>query len=172
MVSIIRCHFFLIDKSKNKKLAKKEVQIYYLSSKLKSTKKRSMKGYCTEVKQFSDACQNNGNPTTPELMSTKAIAFIREMVNDELDELEEAVNTHEQADALVDAIYYICDTAVRHGLNLDPLFSIVHRANMQKLVDGNVIRREDGKIMKPEGWQDPEPFLSTEMKRQETEGSW
>jgi predicted HAD superfamily Cof-like phosphohydrolase len=131
-----------------------------------------MKGYCTEVKQFSDACQDNKNPSTPQIMSTEAIAFIREMVNDELDELEEATNTHEQADALVDAIYYICDTAVRHGLNLDPLFSIVHRANMQKVVDGHVIRREDGKIMKPDCWQDPEPFLSEEMKKQAEGGSW
>ncbi len=131
-----------------------------------------MKGYCTEVKEFSDACQEGKNPLQPQLMSTEAIAFIREMVNDELDELEEATNTHEQADALVDAIYYICDTAVRHGLNLDPLFEIVHRANMQKVVDGHVIRREDGKIMKPDCWQDPEPFLSAEMKRQEKDGSW
>ena len=131
-----------------------------------------MKGYCTEVKEFSDACQDGNNPKTPKLMSTEAIAFIREMVNDELDELEEAKDTIEQADALVDAIYYICDTAVRHGLNLDPLFSIVHRANMQKVVDGKVIRREDGKILKPDGWQDPAPFLTEEMERQEKEGSW
>ena len=46
-----------------------------------------MKGYCTEVKQFSDACQDS-NPDNPVLMTTEAIAFIREMVNDELDELE------------------------------------------------------------------------------------
>ena len=130
-----------------------------------------MKGYCTEVKQFSDACQEI-NPEKPVLMSEEAIAFIREMVNDELDELEEAVNTIEQADALVDAIYYICDTAVRHGMNLDPLFNIVHRANMQKVVDGKVIRREDGKIMKPDCWQDPEPFLRKEMERQDKDGSW
>lgn len=127
--------------------------------------------YCTEVKQFSDAC-NDSNPTNPKLMTTEAIAFIREMVNDELDELEEATNTIEQADALVDAIYYICDTAVRHGMNLDPLFSIVHRANMQKVVDGKVIRREDGKILKPEGWEDPEPYLRREMENQEKNGSW
>ena len=63
-----------------------------------------MEGYCTEVKQFSDACQESGNPSNPKLMTKEAIAFIREMVNDELDELEEATNTVEQADALVDAI--------------------------------------------------------------------
>ena len=130
-----------------------------------------MKGYCTEVKQFSDACQDS-NPENPVLMSTEAIAFIREMVNDELDELEEAKDTIEQADALVDAIYYICDTAVRHGMNLDPLFKIVRRANMQKVVNGKVIRREDGKIMKPDCWQDPAPFLTEEMDRQEKDGSW
>ena len=128
--------------------------------------------YCTEVKQFSDACNDGNNPTHPKEMSVDAIAFIRKMVNDELDELEEATNTIEQADALVDAIYYICDTAVRHGLNLDPLFKIVHRANMQKVVDGKVIRREDGKIMKPKGWEDPEPYLRKEMEKQEEQGSW
>lgn len=131
-----------------------------------------MEGYCTEVKQFSDACHDNGNPEKPVLMTPEAIAFIREMVNDELDELEEATNTVEQADALVDAIYYICDTAVRHGMNLDTLFKIVHRANMQKVVDGRVIRREDGKIMKPDGWEDPEPYLTREMQRQERDGSF
>ena len=128
--------------------------------------------YCTEVKQFSDACNDGKNPTHPKEMSEQAIAFIRKMVNDELDELEDATNTIEQADALVDAIYYICDTAVRHGLNLDPLFKIVHRANMQKVVDGKVIRREDGKILKPEGWEDPEPYLSREMENQDKNGSW
>ena len=130
-----------------------------------------MNGYTTEVKQFSDACQES-NPDKPVIMSEDAIAFIRKMVNDELDELEEAKDSVEQADALVDAIYYICDTAVRHGLNLAPIFKIVHRANMQKVVDGNVIRREDGKIMKPSCWQDPAPFLTEEMDRQEKDGSW
>ncbi len=131
-----------------------------------------MEGYCNEVKQFSDACQDGKNPAKPKLMSVESIAFIRKMVNDELDELEEAKDTVEQADALVDAIYYICDTAVRHGMNLDKLFKIVHRANMQKVVDGKVLRREDGKIMKPAGWEDPAPYLIKEMQRQENEGSW
>ena len=27
---------------------------------------------------------------------------------------------------------------------------------MAKLVDGKVLRREDGKVMKPEGWTPPE----------------
>lgn len=127
--------------------------------------------FTTMVREFTRACHEN-LPSAPTALSREAVAFIREMVNDELDELVEAETPVDQADALVDAIYYICDCAVRHGMNLDPLFAIVHQANMGKVVDGKVIRREDGKILKPEGWQRPEPLLEKEMARQEREGGW
>ena len=127
--------------------------------------------YTSQVREFTSACHDE-LPAKPIEMSDQAIAFIKEMVNDELTELEEANGITEQADALVDAIYYICDCAVRHGMNLDKLFDIVHRANMQKVVDGKVIRREDGKIMKPASWQDPAPFLEAEVARQLNEGSF
>ncbi len=129
--------------------------------------------YTIAVKEFSDACNNNdGLPSTPQLMTAQAVEFVSEMVNDELDELRQAHDVVEQADALVDAIYYICDSAVRHGINLDRVFEIVHGANMQKVVDGKVLRREDGKILKPAGWQDPAPLLVEELQRQQSEGSW
>jgi len=128
-------------------------------------------GYTRQVGEFTNACHDN-IPQTPVLMSKEAVQFIRKMVNDELDELEVATTKVDQADALVDAIYYICDCAVRHGMNLDPLFEIVHSANMKKVVNGKVIRRPDGKILKPEGWEKPEPKLEAEMHRQENQGSF
>ena len=128
--------------------------------------------YTTSVKEFSDACNGGDNPAAPRLLTAEAVEFIATMVNDELDELREATDLAGQADALVDAIYYICDTAVRHGMNLDQVFEIVHGANMQKVVDGRVIRRDDGKILKPEGWQDPGPLLLDEMARQGMNGAW
>lgn len=128
-------------------------------------------GYTRQVGEFTNACHDN-IPKTPVLMSKEAVQFIRKMVNDELDELEVATTKVDQADALVDAIYYICDCAVRHGMNLDPLFEIVHNANMKKVVNGKVIRRPDGKILKPEGWEKPEPKLEAEMQRQENQGSF
>ena len=128
--------------------------------------------YTTAVKEFSDACNDDSLPSTPKQMSVEAVEFIAEMVNDELEELREATDVVEQADALVDAVYYICDTAVRHGMNLDRVFEIVHGANMQKVVDGRVIRRDDGKILKPKGWRDPGPLLIAELDRQQREGSW
>lgn len=124
-----------------------------------------------KVREFTLACEES-LPDKPKLMSPEKITFIKKMVDDELEELAEAVDVTEQADALVDAIYYICDTAARHGMNLDPLFEIVHRANMGKVVNGKVIRREDGKILKPVGWVDPAPLLQAEMKRQENDGSF
>ncbi|MGA1199788.1 MAG: hypothetical protein ACO36I_25110 [Candidatus Latescibacterota bacterium] len=128
-------------------------------------------GYTEQVREFTKAC-NDELPNTPQKMTSEGIAFIRQMVNDEMDELEESQNVTEQADALVDAIYYICDFAVRNGINLDPLFDIVHGANMQKVVNGKVIRRDDGKILKPEGWEDPAPKLNAEMARQQNDGSF
>jgi predicted HAD superfamily Cof-like phosphohydrolase len=60
------------------------------------------------------------------------------------------------ADALADMIYIACGTAVAYGIPLDKVFAEVHRSNMAKLVDGKVIRREDGKILKPAGWTPPD----------------
>jgi predicted HAD superfamily Cof-like phosphohydrolase len=62
----------------------------------------------------------------------------------------------EVADALADIIYIACGTAVSYGIPLDDVFAEVHRSNMAKLVDGKVIRREDGKIQKPDGWTAPD----------------
>jgi predicted HAD superfamily Cof-like phosphohydrolase len=62
----------------------------------------------------------------------------------------------EIADALADIIYIACGTAVSYGIPLDRVFAEVHRSNMAKLVDGKPIRREDGKILKPEGWAPPD----------------
>lgn len=127
--------------------------------------------YTETVREFTTAC-HDGLPDRPTSLSPDSVAFIRRMVSDEMEELAEAESSVDQADALVDAIYYICDCAVRHGMNLDPLFSIVHQANMGKVVNGKVVRREDGKILKPEGWAPPEPRIHAEMQRQARDGSF
>ena len=128
-------------------------------------------GYCSEVQKFSSVANNN-LPKKPQLLTKGQVEFITKMVSDEMEELAEATNIQGQADALVDAIYYICDTATKHGINLDPLFAIVHDANMRKLVDGKVIRREDGKIMKPDGWYPSDKELEVEVNRQLAEGAF
>ena len=64
----------------------------------------------------------------------------------------------EVLDALADIGYILAGTIINHGMQdiYDDAFNEVHRSNMAKLVDGKVIRREDGKVLKPEGWQPPQ----------------
>jgi len=78
----------------------------------------------------------------------------------------------EQSDAMVDAMYYMYDTSTRMGVNLDKVFDVVQQANMAKRgPDGKfIIRPIDNKIVKPEGWQ--EPNICEEIERQITEGAW
>lgn len=73
-----------------------------------------------------------------------------------------------QADAVTDALYFLLGTCVEMGIDPQPLLDIVQNANMAKLdKNGNPILRDgDKKIMKPEGWQPPEPLIEAEIIRQ------
>lgn len=67
------------------------------------------------------------------------------------------------ADALVDKLYFIIGTAVTLGIDLEPLFDLVHTANMKKFTEPTY-RESDGKLGKPEGWKPPD--IGTELERQ------
>ena len=58
-------------------------------------------------------------------------------------------------DGIVDSIYVLCWLANAMGFDIDAGFEEVHRSNMAKVIDGKVILREDGKILKPSGWKPP-----------------
>lgn len=61
------------------------------------------------------------------------------------------------ADGLVDTVVVTLGTAVALELPWEELWNEVQRSNMAKLQpDGSVKRREDGKILKPEGWTPPD----------------
>lgn len=56
------------------------------------------------------------------------------------------------ADGLCDLTYVTLGAAVEAGFSLSPFFHEVHRSNMLKVGGGH---REDGKQLKPEGWEPP-----------------
>lgn len=62
----------------------------------------------------------------------------------------------ELADALADMVYVIAGTAITYGIDLDEALREVCRSNDTKFVNGQLIRREDGKILKPEGYEPPD----------------
>jgi predicted HAD superfamily Cof-like phosphohydrolase len=114
--------------------------------------------FYTDVRDFHQAFgQRIGEkPEFPDVSErTLRMKLITEEFN-ELCDAEEANDLVEVADALADIIYIACGTAVSYGIPLDDVFAEVHRSNMAKLVDGKVIRREDGKVQKPEGWTAPD----------------
>ena len=76
------------------------------------------------------------------------------------------------ADALCDIIYFALGSFVELGVAPQRLFDIVQNSNMAKLFpDGKPRYREgDGKIIKPEGWEAPEPKLAAEVQRQMKKG--
>ena len=59
----------------------------------------------------------------------------------------------ELADSMADSIYVILGTAVSCGIDLQPIWNAVQRANMLK-AGGPV--RVDGKRLKPPGWKHPD----------------
>ncbi|HEY9664810.1 MAG TPA: nucleoside triphosphate pyrophosphohydrolase family protein [Allocoleopsis sp.] len=66
-------------------------------------------------------------------------------------------NLVEVADGITDTIYVLCQLARALGIPLNQTWEEVQRSNMAKVMpDGSVRRREDGKILKPEGWTPPD----------------
>ena len=53
----------------------------------------------------------------------------------------------------VDVLNVLCGLLLSQGLPLQAMFDAIHAANLAKCVDGQVLRRADGKILKPAGWQ-------------------
>lgn len=66
-------------------------------------------------------------------------------------------NRVEVADACIDSIYVILQLMNTLGLPAEALFAEVHRSNMAKRdpKTGEVKRREDGKVLKPDSWTPP-----------------
>jgi len=97
--------------------------------------------------------------TDPDRAAMRA-RLIEEEAIETLDALE-AGDLTEAADGICDLIYVVIGAAIELGINLNPLFTEVHRSNMSK-IPGNL--REDGKILKPNNWVPPRVAL--ELKKQ------
>jgi predicted HAD superfamily Cof-like phosphohydrolase len=91
--------------------------------------------------------------------------FIRQMVIDELDELDEAKDEAEEVDALLDATYYILHHLAGTGLDIRPVWKLIHKANMTKFGPGGY-KREDGKWCKPPDFVPPDDDIRKEIARQ------
>lgn len=111
-----------------------------------------------DVKEFQTAVGQHVG-TEVKFPSDKERCLRIRLMEEEFDEYlqgESKDDLENIAKELADIIYIACGTAVSYGIPLDKVFDEVHRSNMDKLVDGKPVRREDGKILKPEGWTAPD----------------
>jgi predicted HAD superfamily Cof-like phosphohydrolase len=97
--------------------------------------------------------------TEPSLLPIEEARLRYALGKEELDEyLDAAVNDDivETLDSFADQLYILIGSIVKHGMQdmIIPAFELVHENNMRKLgPDGKPIFREDGKIIKPEGFE-------------------
>ena len=97
--------------------------------------------------------------TKPEFPDDKTMKLRFDLIQEELNELEEAMKTKnlkEIADALTDILYVTYGAGCAYGFDLDKCFKEVQRANMSKLgKDGKPIYNEKGKVMKGPNYLPP-----------------
>ena len=97
--------------------------------------------------------------TKPRFPDEKTMQLRFDLIQEELNELEEAMKTKnlkEVADALTDILYVTYGAGYAYGINLDKCFKEVQRSNMSKLgKDGKPIFDEKGKVMKGPNYTKP-----------------
>ncbi|POZ61564.1 nucleoside triphosphate pyrophosphohydrolase family protein [Chromobacterium alticapitis] len=108
------------------------------------------------------------SPSRPEFQPEQ-LAMWQTMLDEELAELRQALADYRELPAqspeqqlqsraeltaeAVDVLNVVCGLLLSQGLPLETMCETIHEANLRKCVDGKVVRRADGKVLKPEGWQ-------------------
>ena len=96
----------------------------------------------------------------PELSTKKINALRISLIEEELEELKDAIKNNdlkEAVDALTDILYVTYGAGHAFGVNLDQCFDEVQNSNMSKLgLDGKPIYNEKGKVMKGPNYFKPD----------------
>jgi len=103
----------------------------------------------------------NTKPILPEL----DVLLLRvKLISEECIELIDALGERDLvkvADGIADVLYVVYGTAVTCGIDVEPLFSEIHRSNMTK-VGGT--KRDDGKVLKPDTYSPPDVAKILQMQ--------
>jgi predicted HAD superfamily Cof-like phosphohydrolase len=111
-----------------------------------------------DIDTFATACDQEPSEANYEMYLN--------LISEEYQELHEALEDNdrvEQLDALVDILVVTMGAIRAGGFDGEGAWEEVMRTNFAKIdpETGKVRKREDGKVLKPEGWQPPqlEKFL-------------
>ena len=131
-----------------------------------------MQNELNKVKEFMTACGQDVNvvPTIPNEVTRQ---LRHSILIEEVMELQYAEIHIDALDAITDILYVLLGTAHAYGLGdkLEAAFNEVHRSNMTKVMpNGKVLKREDGKIIKPDAYEPPN--LQKVLELQENTVEW
>lgn len=114
-----------------------------------------------DQEKFMKACDQSTSE-----MNIDQYSLYLNLIEEEYKELTEAVDAHdrkEQLDALIDILVVTIGAIHSAGFDAEGAWKEVMKTNFAKIdkETGKVRKREDGKVLKPTGWEPPdlEPFL-------------
>lgn len=109
------------------------------------------------VREFQDVIGKHSIETRPPDEATRKLRarLLAEECKETIDALE-ADDWEGVIDGLCDVIYIALGTAESYGVDLEPFYEEVHRANMAKFPKGVVTINEYGKVQKPADWKGPD----------------
>ena len=85
------------------------------------------------------------------------------LVMEEVDELKASMDPEDDLDALIDILVVTIGAIHSMGADAEGAWKEVMRTNFTKIdhETGKVRKREDGKVLKPQGWEPPDlkPYL-------------
>jgi len=86
-----------------------------------------------------------------------------DLIDEEVQELKDSITPQDDLDALIDILVVTIGAIYSMGADPEGAWREVMATNLAKIdrVTGKVRKREDGKVLKPEGWQPPDlkPYL-------------
>lgn len=114
----------------------------------------------TDVSVFL-AAVGQETPSVPQQKVSDQAELYKKLIKEEVEEFweaEAASDDVEQIDACFDMMWVIIGYMKSRGWDCESIWDEGAKSNLSKIdpVTGLVRRREDGKILKPEGWQPPD----------------
>lgn len=105
-----------------------------------------------DQEKFMRACDQ----TVGEVNYAQKMLYIK-LIEEEFNELKDAGSAVDELDALVDILVVTIGAIHSMGADGEGAWNEVMRTNFAKIdtETGKVRKREDGKVLKPEGWQPP-----------------
>lgn len=102
--------------------------------------------------RFMQACEQTAHETNPVQFS-----LYKKLIEEEVTELKEARSQVDELDALIDILVVTIGAIHSMGADAEGAWNEVMRTNFAKIdpESGRVRKRDDGKVLKPEGWQPP-----------------